>query len=720
MHQPYYRQPRSDEALLPWVRLHATKDYLHMAQVLARYPGVHATFTMVPSLAEQVQDYASGALHDRLMTLALQSYFSPDDKRYLLNVCFSIQWDNIIRRHPPYAALLDRRHLALMNPDYFSEETYRDLIVWFNLSWTDPNLLETDPLLRRLVAKGRDFSEADAAALMDRHRELIGEVIPTYRRMQELGQLEVVTVPYFHPILPLLIDTDTGRRASPGLPLPEPAFRFASDAVSQIHSAVALHHELLGVVPKGMWPSEGAVSPEAVGLAAAAGVQWLATDEAILGRSLGVYLDRDSGGFIRRPDLLYRPYSIDTEQGEAVMVFRDHELSDRIGFTYQGLGGEQAAEDMIVRLRRIHYQLRRQLRPGLVCIILDGENAWEHYEHNGDVFLNALYRRLQEAPELQAVTVSDYLQAFPPEDVLTDLASGSWIMGDFTTWIGDPEHIEAWQRLQRARAHYQQWLETAPSTEAAAECLSYLHAAEGSDWFWWYSHRNSSDQDALFDQAFIDYLAAAYGVMGQAPPPEDLTPVQGISRVAVPRITFIHPRLNADPDPGAQWALAGVLRPAASTGAMQRAGGMLRAVRYGNDSYYLYLRIELAVPLAGHHIEVRLQAASSSFLASLGRGQSTAFLYRVVDGVHTGLGAITCTLGDSVLELAAPLARPGTPAATFGQRSGLVSALRPGRNPGRANSNRRPAPHPVSNVVAADPRLTLGLPESIMGPLTRV
>jgi len=312
MHQPYYRQPGSDVALLPWARLHATKDYLHMLQVVEQYRDVHVTFTLVPSLAEQLQDYASGALQDRLMYLARQTYFSPDDKRYLLNICFSIAWDNVIRRHPPFAALLDRRHLALLNPDYFSEQTYRDLIVWFNLAWTDPNLLERDVLLRGLVGKGEEFSSEETEALMARQLRVVGAVIPAYRRLQDRGQIEVITVPYYHPILPLLVDSRIAQRPSPGLPMPEQAFRAPADAEVQISQGIALHQKLLGRRPQGMWPSEGAVSQEILPMAAAQGIKWMATDEAVLGRSMDLTFDRDNNDFIRRPDLLYKPYRINT------------------------------------------------------------------------------------------------------------------------------------------------------------------------------------------------------------------------------------------------------------------------------------------------------------------------------------------------------------------------------------------------------------------------
>jgi alpha-amylase/alpha-mannosidase (GH57 family) len=677
MHQPYYRQPGSDVALLPWARLHATKDYLHMAQVAEKYPDVHVTFTLVPSLAEQLQDYANGALQDRLMQLARQVYFSPDDKRYLLNICYSISWGNIIRRYPPYAALLDRRHLALLNPDYFSEQTYRDLIVWFNLAWTDPNLLEEDELLRNLVEKGENYSLEDAEALIQRQLQIVGAVIPTYRRLQDQGQIEVITVPYYHPILPLLVDSQIAQRPSPGLPIPDPPFRAAADAQAQITQGVALHQALLGRAPQGMWPSEGAVSPEIAPMAVGRGIRWMATDEAILGKSLGQFFDRDGNDFLYRPDLLYKPYRLHTPRGDVSFVFRDHNLSDRVGFTYQRLGGEQGAEDMIVRLKRIAHQLRHRETPALVSIILDGENAWETYEHNGDIFLHAFYRRLQEDPDLRAVTVSEHLDAYPPEDELTNLASGSWIRGDFTTWIGDPEHTEAWRRLRDLRIAYDAWLETGPSSAQVGEAQRHLFAAEGSDWFWWYSHHNKSDQDPLFDQTFLDNLAAAYRTMGQTPPLADLVPIQGVSQRLVSPTATITPRLSVESDPRAQWARARVLRVTASVGAMQQAGGSIQALRYGNDANYLYLRLELTSPIDEHHVEVSIYTDAGEYLISRGRGQTTTFFYHLANGSHISLGPTTCSVSGILLETAIPLARLGISSPTAGDKLGVLVRLDP-------------------------------------------
>ncbi len=659
MHQPLYRQPGGDVAILPWVRLHAVKDYLHMAQVLARHPDVHVAFTLTPSLAEQLEDYARGALRDRLMILAGQEFFSPDDKHYMLNMCFSINWDNIIRRYPPYEAILNRRHLALMNVDYFSTQTYRDLLVWFNLAWTDPNLLESDAFLAGLVQKGKNFTIAEAQRLMQTHLEIMAQALPTWRRLAEAGQLEIITVPFYHPILPLLVDSDIARRPSPGLPVPDPPFRAPEDARDQLRWAVKKHGDVIGKAPAGLWPSEGAVAPEILPLIVEAGLQWLATDEAILGESLDVYFERDEGGMVKRGDLLYHPWRLSAEKGDATILFRDHDLSDRIGFVYQHLPGAQAAEDMIVRLERIARNFG-QRQDALITVILDGENAWETYEHNGDVFLNELYRRLSEHPDLSPVTPDEHLARHPAVDTLPKLASGSWIMGDFSTWMGDPEHIAAWSLLRDLRQAYALWRqESAPSAQRLRQVQQLLFAAEGSDWFWWYSHRNSSEQDALFDELFRDYLSAAYRAMDITPPAALARPIAGMPEQPPAPRRFITPRLVAAPDPGIHWADAEVIRPAASTGAMQQAGGVIQTLRYGNDADNLYIRIELAAPVAQFALTLHLITESGAYQVQLGQKQSTAFLFRQENGSLVNLGPIPVALGERLAEFAIPLAQMG-------------------------------------------------------------
>ncbi len=788
MHQPFYRDLRTGQIPLPWVRLHAAKDYLHMAEALARHPAMHVTINMVPSLTEQILAWAEGREADDLALLAEQETWSPADKRAILGLCFSISWDKIIRRYGRYAQLLERRPQALADPDAFSDADYRDLLAWFNLAWIDPNRLQRDLTLAALVAKGRDFTLADLRAIHAIQRQIASAVLPSYRALAETGQLEICASPYFHPILPLLANSDSAQRPSPGLPVPQPPFRAAEDVAAQLRLAVEAHTAHFGAPPQGLWPSEGAVSPEILPLIRAAGFTWLATGEAILGRSLGRTLQRDGNNLLTDPRALYQPYRVmaDTELGPYV-IFRDHELSDRIGFLYQGLPGRQAAEDMIYRLLEIRRRINDPDRPYLVSIILDGENCWEHYEHNGDVFLDALYGGLSRQPELKPVTVSEFLAGRRPAATLAKLATGSWIGGDLTTWIGDPEHNRAWDALRRTREH----LVTrgarhvtptlAPERSAGASVLNgsiaqsqsqrmaseaspggepgrdsslptvaqndkgarehlvdkgarrvmwsgsaaqsplrhatseaslrrnserdsslptvaqndvgarqpdfacawrALYAAEGSDWFWWYSHRNSSQQDALFDRLFRHNLAAAYEALGDEAPADLAHPISqppapgGVQ----PATGFVSPRLTGAPYPGEAWAAAAAFTPAtASSGTMQRAEGLIERLFAGHDARTLYLRLDLRGRLADYDIAIYLgcahvtpinqrprdrypdpnQVPASLTLCcqiALAHDQQAPFLYRAAGQEAWAAGApVASARGERVLEVAVPL-----------------------------------------------------------------
>ena len=689
MHQPYYRDlRRAGQIDLPWVRLHAAKDYLHMAEVLARFPAVHLTINMVPSLVEQMVAWAAGHESDRLVALAERDQRTDEDKRFILSLAFSISWDRVIRKRPRYAELLDRRAEALLEPGRFSEADYTDLLAWFNLSWFDLSRVAQDADLAALITRGSQYTVADLRLIHARQRKMAASVLPLYRRLVEQGQLEVCTSPYFHPILPLLEDVAIARRPSPGLPLPAISFTAPEDAAAQLEAAVESHTRSFGAPPAGLWPSEGAVSPEILPLARAAGFRWLASDEAVLGASLGRPFQRDDGRFLTDPRALYQPYRAlaDGDLGP-YMIFRDHELSDRIGFLYQYLPAAQAADDLIYRLLEIRRRLDDPGRPYLVSIILDGENAWEHYEENGDPFLDALYGGLSQRPELKAVTVSDYLADRRPLDTLARLASGSWIGGDFTTWIGDPEHNRAWEALARTRAHLVEFARQNPSHARLGSAWQALYAAEGSDWFWWYSRRNSSHEDALFDRLFRDDLASVWEALGEAAPAWLSDPIFEQARArpgGLPAAGFCSPVLTAAPFAGNEWALAGVLEPASlSTGPMQLAGGRIGRLLVGHDERSLLLRLDLRDPMDNFETAIYLgdgeglatnqrigdrypdrsgdRSGAHSDLALTWQvrrspGQASPFLFKAAGGDQwESVAAVMCALGERVLELSLPL-----------------------------------------------------------------
>ncbi len=670
MHQPYYRAPGRHEALLPWVRMHAAKDYLHMVEVLQKYPTVQATFNMVPALTEQLLDYAAGRLTDRVAVLAQRNAWTLEEKVYLVNICYSVNWPNIARRYPRYDELIERRDQALANPLALSDADFRDLITWFNLGWTDPNWLENDPDLRALVQKGRGFTLADTMAVIHKHLKMCGLVLERYRELESRGQIEITTSPYYHPILPLLVDNRHAHRPSPGLPLPPPGYNFAApaDAEAQLRQAVAHHTAHFGRPPRGLWPAEGAVSPEILPFVQSAGLRWLASDEEILARSLDIPLVRDHEKLIANPEVFYQPYrlQLDGRRGPAI-VFRDHEMSDRIGFLYQNIHGVQAAEDLVTRLQWVHWRLGDS-QPFLLPIILDGENCWEWYEHNGDVFLESLYQRLQQHSDLRTTTISQYLEMHPTRAALPRLATGSWIRADLTTWIGDPEHTRAWSALSRTRADLVAWQNANPHADPAqmARAWQAIYISEGSDWFWWYSRNNSSDQDLLFDQTFRANLAIVYEIIGQPIPEWVMTPIAFGGHLLLshqqPSVQ-ITPALRAAEDASPDWNGAAIIQTRPVSGAMQRADGRpnpLQLVRIGYNGEMLFMRLELAVNPTLTDVGLSLRTAPPGGPANhwgvrLLAGETVARLHRQTAAGWEFLGALPTAVGERVVETAIPL-----------------------------------------------------------------
>ena len=299
MHQPYYEDLATGEHILPWVRMHALKDYYGMVALVREFPDIRMTFNLVPSLLVQLEAFAEERARDRHLELGLKAVDAlTGDERALILAEFFHASRRMIDLHPRYAELLRKRGDG---PDAgsgrtrdfrhrlsaFSDADILDLQVWHKLSWVDPAYVDDDPRVQRLLDKDRDFTEADKRILREIELELLRRVIPEYRAAAERGQVELSTSPFYHPILPLLCDTNVYLRTHPGATVPDPPFRHPEDAVEQLVRARDFHHRRFGSAPAGVWPSEGSVSDEVLALAADAGFQWTATDETLLARSLG-------------------------------------------------------------------------------------------------------------------------------------------------------------------------------------------------------------------------------------------------------------------------------------------------------------------------------------------------------------------------------------------------------------------------------------------------
>jgi len=595
-HQPMYnRDPKTRIYAKPWVRMHAVKDYYDMASILLHYPEVHATFNLVPSLIFQLDDLISGAT-DRYLDVSERpaDQLTHEDKEYILRRFFDANWNNLIGVHPRYDALLDKRGRTVTDAsiaaalERFTEQDFRDLQMWFNLAWLDPDFKAQEPF-KSLIAKDHGFSEEEKILVLNKHREIMKQVIPLHRKMQDSGQIEVTTTPFYHPILPLLFDTDLAQMAMPHASLPS-RFSYPQDAQAQVDLGVQSYREHFGRPPKGMWPAEGSVAQNMVGMVADAGIQWMASDEGVLEKSTGQSLVR-KGNDLHNPELLYRPYLVQENGKEVAVLFRDHLLSDKIGFAYSGMNGAEAAADLIGHIHSAARRLETKEGPFLITLILDGENAWEHYRNDGKDFLHTLYSRLSEDPWVITITPTEFLGRFGAQETIEKLWAGSWISADFHTWIGEDEENLAWNLLLEARKAVESYRQVKGEDEGYQKAMENIYAAEGSDWFWWYGDDQTSLDDPSFDAIFRHTLMRVYENLSQEAPPALYIPV-------IPKETSPPGReLSGQFTPWidgkieeAEWANGGYYDdPDLSA---EPGADVIRRLHYGYDENNLYLGIE--------------------------------------------------------------------------------------------------------------------------------
>ncbi len=485
MHQPYYKNLLTGEIQQPWVRLHGIKDYLDMVQMLEKYPKIHQTFNLVPSLLEQVEDYTNLSVkpNERFLNYSLKpaADLTPEDKAFILEKFFYIDREMVISTHPRFYELYFKKSRA-----QFTTQDYLDLQVWYNLAWFDPYFRENIPELAALVAKGRFFTEEDKRTCLAKQTDVLREIVPAYKRFIQSGQVEVTISPFYHPILPLLYNTNTGKEANPRTVLPKKKFAYPEDAWLQISGACKFFHSRFDMQPAGMWPSEESVSEHIVPLLLRGGIRWIVTDEGILFKSLRSK-KRDTV-------LLYQPHLLKREEGEMAIVFRDRNLSDMIGFTYHHWNAEDAVNDFLYHLGNIHRAFRDN--DALVTIAMDGENAWEYFRNDGHDFLETLYARLSDVHYIRTTTISEYLNQFPPKKKIKRLAAGSWIYSEFGKWIGNPYKTRAWDVLAEARNLMEEMIRRGEPIPDLA--WKQMMICEGSDWFWWAGEDPNGDFDAMY------------------------------------------------------------------------------------------------------------------------------------------------------------------------------------------------------------------------------
>ena len=609
-HQPYYVDPESGNMLLPWVRLHGVKDYAYLAELFEAFPGITHTVNFVPSLLKQIELLADGKSVDRAFVLSEKDPFqlTEEEKCFILDHFFNAHPDTMIALFPRYVELFKLFHQGGSGRQdllsRFGASEIQDLQVLFNLAWINPGLYEGNENISSIARKGRGFTKEEKSQVLAFHREIISSITGRYRNLQDSGIIDVTFSPFYHPILPLLIDSNVAGEADPSLDRPDFRFSFPQDASQQIKDALVYMRTLFSKELKGMWPSEGSVSLESLMLTSSHGITHTFTDEIVLQGSTGEKIIRNIDGVPLAPEILYQPYQI--KGTELKVFFRDHYLSDLIGFTYKGWDPDDGARHFVEKLSIIRDTLiLKGYNPEkfIVSIIIDGENPWEYYKYYGNIFLNSLFTRLNKSKELHICTFNEYLlrqegKKFP---ILNNVKPGSWIDGTFKIWFSHKEDFRAWNEVLKFRNILEH---KSIKKKVDESILRLIHIVEGSDWYWWYGDEHFTADLDLFDLLFRNNLKAAYRGLGLEVPDSLNKPLIDEKRLKIMRKTgeielkptsFITPLIDGLETNYFEWTGSARYTQGSSLSSMHKeAHPVIRGIYTGFDRNNIYLRIDFS------------------------------------------------------------------------------------------------------------------------------
>lgn len=655
-HQPYYSVPNQTSNKLPWVRLHSIKSYYDMGRMLERFPEVRCVVNFSGCLLQQLREYIEEGKRDTWWDLTEKPARELDEaeKYHLLRNFFSIDWDTCVERFPRYKELLVKRGEDddAIDPGDFSVQELRDLQVLFNLAWFGFSAREERVVVQALIDKGRGFTESEKHAVLEQQIEVMQLVGPLYSKLHHRGQIELSITPMYHPILPLIIDSDVAQVATPNRPRPK-RFQAREDADYHVAEARSIARDFLGVDANGMWPAEGSISPEVVATFAEHDIAWIASDEEVLQKSIG---DRWS----RNWDL-YHPWHLEG-MPDTQIFFRDRGLSDLIGFVYAKNDAHEAVADFVERVRHIGQERREDLSPPVISVILDGENPWEHYPEDGEAFLSELYRALTEADDIETVTPTQYLEEVGSGPALAHLHSGSWIEANYRIWIGEDQTNRAWNLLGRTRDHLVERTDDENLSEGRLhQAWEAMYIAEGSDWFWWYGDDFTSRNDADFDRLFRDQLRHVYAALRDEAPSDLDVPIVGENAIQVefkPPQSLIQPTIDGNNDFFYEWSGAGVYFNTGGRGSMFENTRFIEELRVGFDLGFLYVMAKPGADFHQHRKELtlRLKIAGSdgavrSITIGFGRGVEA-----IVEAPGRETRPVERAAYVDCLELAAPFA----------------------------------------------------------------
>lgn len=593
MHQPVYEIEGT--YLMPWARLHAVKDYLDMVLVLEKFPKLKLNFDVVPALMDTVVDYTQGKhdIHSELSVSDVNN-MTGEEKAFVLNNFFSPKFETMIFRSENYKNLYQKRFSKdTCNPDEFSPQELSDLMALFNLVWIDSVHYPRYPRLQELWDKQYNYSLEDRVEIINIHRQIMEEIIPTYKRFVSEGRIEMTTSAYYHSILPILIDLKASTKSTlttDGLPS---TWGMLDDAKAQIKKALDRVEEIMGIRPKGFWPPELCLGPKTLGILAKEGIEWTISDEGILSDSINFDFIRDFKGNLNDPYHLLKVYEYQTKTEPINVIFRDRSIANLINFEYAGLDPKMAAGDLYDKIKVMQNKLL--ISPDdshLLTIALDGENCWENYQNDGNEFLNNIYSLIVNDETLNTVLITDYIREDKHKKTLNKIHSGSWIDRTFQYWIGESTKNKAWNYLKETHDAYEAFAKENKDNPNLDIAYRELMIAEGSDWFWWYGEPNNSGQDYVFDYMYRERLKNVYLALGLEAP--EYLNESLITKVEMPfkhPTRMITPRMDGLVESYDDWYHSGNI--SMLDGPVFRENKNVEKIHFGSDENNVYFRLHV-------------------------------------------------------------------------------------------------------------------------------
>lgn len=594
LHQPCYKDPESNVYMMPWVRLHAIKDYLNILKILDNHPNIKQTFNIVPLLLEQIEDYTKNHAHDLHSQLTISKIEDMDDidKNFILNNFFDVNYSTMVFPNKRYFELYEKRQEIEDNINAFSDEEYSDILMWFNLVWHQ-NTITSNEEIEAFIKKGENFTLEDRQRLIAIQRELMSEIIPAYKEKLQSNQIEIITSSYFHSIVPLTIDTNCAQKDIPKELLPK-QYSYLEDTEEQIKKSIQKYEEIFNQKPKGFWPPEHAVSEQSIDLLKKLGFEWTLTDEGVLARTLDTTFERDFDGTLQNPYFLSTPYTIGEKSAKnnLKIIFNNTFFANLINFQYSNHNPQESALDLYQKIKSTQAKLQQSPdKHHLITIALDGENCWEHYKDNGKAFLNNLYELLENDKDLDINTVSGFFQKKEKQHYLTNLHSGTNVNANFQMWISDPIKNLAWEYLSNAKEDLIKFEQENIHPDLIKQAKKEFSIIQGSDWFWWFGEPNDSGKDEMFDYLFRAHLKQIYKILEKPYPQELENPLEIVleKKSFLPKAK-IHPSINGILNPD-EWKNAGYIQIV--QGALYNTEKLFNKMYFGYDDDNIYLRFDI-------------------------------------------------------------------------------------------------------------------------------